>query len=82
SIVTLDTDGVLLGSAEVGSLTQIAANGSRVLAAGGDYMTLYSDTLETLASHSGLVTAKSALLRSDGAVLLCYAYSADVYTFE
>ena len=81
-LVTLGADGAELGSCEIsGDLISLSAIGKQLLAATSDALTLYSQTLEEVSREDTLMTAKQALLRPKGDVLLLSLYSAERFSF-
>ena len=75
---TLGLDGRLLGYAEIErDVTSLSAAGQQVLAMTAAGITVYDRSMEALETHEGLVTAKKAVLRADGAILLLSAYAAE-----
>ena len=55
--------------------------GKQLLSATTDALTLYSQTLEEVSREDMLITAKQALLRPKGDVLLLSLYSAERFGF-
>lgn len=81
-LVTLDQDGNVLGTAETdGDVTSISANGRQLLTTSSGSICLYSQALQLQKSEEVLVTAKRALLRSKGDVLLLSSYFAETFDF-
>lgn len=82
TLVTLDEDGNVLGSVQPESgISALSAAGRRLLAVTSGGISLYSQALEARGSESGLITAKAALLRPKGDVLLLSSYFAQIHTF-
>lgn len=77
-VETVDRSGKLLGSAETDrNVTGLSACGRQLLAMTSGGLTLYGQDMTEQARRDGLVTAKKAILRPDGDVLLMNAYSAE-----
>ncbi|MCM1149451.1 MAG: DUF5711 family protein [Butyricicoccus sp.] len=82
TLVTLDADGKVLGSAEPeGEIIALSAAERKLLAVTAGGMSLYSQALELQDSMETLITAKAALLRPRGDVLLLSSYFAQLYSF-
>ena len=82
TLVTLGADGTELGRCEIsGDLISLSASGKQLLAATTDVLTLYSQALEEVSREDALITAKQALLRPKGDVLLLSLYSAERFSF-
>lgn len=82
TLVTLDGDGNVLGSIEPeGEISVLSASDRRLLAVTAGGLSLYSQELELQKSEETLITAKTALLRPRGDVLLLSSYFAQVYNF-
>ena len=82
ALVTLDRDGSILGSAETdGAVTALSAGSRRLLVATAGSLSLYSSQLELQKREETLVTAKQALLRPKGDVLLLSSYAAEIFAF-
>ena len=79
-LVTLDADGVELGSVDImEEVTDISAAGRYVAALYTDRLVVYNLALEVYASLSGVENAQSVLMRSDGSALLFGAASAQLF---
>ena len=77
-IETVDRDGKLLGYAETGqNVTSLSASGRQLLVMTAGGLTLYGQDMSVLGGRDSLMTAKRAILRPDGDVLLLNAYSAE-----
>lgn len=82
TLVTLSYGGEQLGSCEIsGDLISLSACGKQLLTAASDGLALYSQSLERLAREETLITAKQAILRQKGDVLLLSLYSAERFEF-
>ena len=82
TLVTLDRDGGILGSAETGgAVTALSAGSRRLLTVTAGSLSLYSSQLELQEQEETLVTAKRALLRPKGDVLLLSSYAAEIFAF-
>lgn len=82
SLISVDSSGSALGSAAIsGNLISISANGKQLLACSSGNISLYSNTMELQKSEDTLITAKQALLRQKGDVLLLSSYSAELFDF-
>lgn len=82
ALVTLDADGKQLGSTEPeGEIIALSAAERKLLAVTAGGMSLYSQTLELQDSAETLITAKTALLRPRGDVLLLSSYFAQLFSF-
>lgn len=81
-LLTLDGEGTVLGQCQVeGSLISLSAQGRQVLFAASDGLSLYSQALQRIEYSDELVTAKQALLRPRGDVLLLSSYAAEPFDF-
>lgn len=81
-IETLDRDGRLLGYAETDrDVTSLSALGRQLLAMTSGGLTVYNQDMSVYYSHEGLMTAKKAVLRSGGDILLLSAYAAERLSF-
>ena len=77
-IETLDKDGKLLAYVETDrDVTSLSAAGRQLLAMTAGGLTLYNQDLSVSASREALMTAKKAILRPDGNILLLSSYSAE-----
>ena len=82
TLLTLDSGGTVLGSVPLeGDLISLSARGRQVLYAAADRLELYSQSLQLIESSYELITAKHALLRPKGDVLLLSSYAADPFDF-
>lgn len=82
TLVTLDRDGNILGSTETdGAVTALSAGNRRLLIATAGSLSLYSSQMELQEREETLVTAKQALLRPKGDVLLLSSYAAEIFAF-
>ncbi len=82
TLVTLDAEGKQLGSIEPeGEITALSAAGRKLLAVTAGGLSLYSQELELQKSEETLITAKTALLRPRGDVLLPSSYFAQLFSF-
>jgi hypothetical protein len=80
-LLTLDRAGRLLGSAELGeNVGSLCARGKQLLLMTGGGLTLYSPELAVQQRAEMVVTARRALLRPSG-VLLLSAYAAEPFQF-
>lgn len=82
TLLTLDSEGAVLGNTTLdGDLISLSAQGRQVLYAAADRLELYSQSLQLIESSYELITAKHALLRPKGDVLLLSSYAADPFDF-
>ena len=82
TLLTIDTEGSVLGQSAVeGDLLSLSASGRQLLFTTSGGLTLYSQSMQLLESEETLVTAKKALLRPKGDVLLLSSYSAEPFDF-
>jgi hypothetical protein len=82
TLLTLDARGQTLGSAELDrDVISLSAVGKQVLAMTGDCLALYSQDLTRQSANETLMTAKRAILRPAGDILLLHAYSAERFSF-
>ena len=82
TLLTLDPDGKVLGSTALNSgFTSLSVTGRKILLASPSGLTLFSENLEEEQSREMLFTAKKALLRPKGDVLLLSSYGAEVFSF-
>ena len=80
--IAFSPDGETLGSLRTERVvTSMSVCGKRLLLAGPDGLELYSQTLALQSQRDMLVTAKAALLRPKGDVLLLSSYAAERVTF-
>lgn len=81
-LVTLDAKGEVLGYEEVNrNVTSLCASGKQLLVMTGGDITLYGHDLTRQSSREALMTAKKALLRPKGDVLLLSTYAAEQFGF-
>lgn len=81
-LISLSPDGKVLGSQRTErEIKCLSACGKRLLASGPDGLELYSQQLVLQAQREMLVTAKAALLRPKGDVLLLSSYAAERASF-
>lgn len=79
-LVTLDADGAVLGTAEPeGEISSISASGRQLMTVTSGGISIYSQSLELQKSEEMLITAKCALLRPKGDVLLLSSYFAQLH---
>lgn len=79
TLLTLDAQGSILGSVEPeGEIRSLSASGRRLLTVTAGGLSLYSQSLELQQTDESLITAKAALLRPKGDVLLLSSYFAQV----
>ncbi len=82
TVLTLGRDGTELGRADIGeSVTSLCARGRQLLVMTGGGLTLYGQDMSEQQRREMLITAKRALLRSGGGVLLLSAYAAEPFRF-
>ncbi len=82
TLLTLDADGSVLGSVEPeGEISSLSAAGRQLLTVTAGGLSLYSQSLEAQQADETLITAKAALLRPKGDVLLLSSYFAQLYSF-
>ena len=80
--LTFSPDGETLGSLRTErEISALSVCGKRLLLAGPDGLELYSQALALQSQRDMLVTAKAALLRPKGDVLLLSSYAAERVTF-
>lgn len=81
-LVTLDAAGRVLGTAETErSVTVLSAQGRQLLVMTSGDLSLYNENLVRQYTNETLMTARSALLRPKGDILLLGAYSAERFSF-
>ena len=81
-LVTLDAKGAMLGYTEVNrDVTSMSAQGKQLLVMTGGDITLYGHDLTRQSRREALMTAKKALLRPKGDVLLLSTYAAEQFGF-
>lgn len=79
TLLTFDADGNTLGSVEPeGEIRSLSAAGRQLLTVTAGGLSLYSQSLEQQHNDEALITAKAALLRPRGDVLLLSSYFAQV----
>ena len=79
-LVTVDKDGEVLGSLEVREeILNISASGRYLAVLYTDHLVVYNQELQSYAVLRGTGDARSALMRSDGTVLLLSAGSASLF---
>ena len=82
TLVTLDRSGALLGTLTLErDVLSLSTNGKQLLVMTGGGLTLYDDALVRQYANETLMTARQAILRPNGDILLCYAYSAERFRF-
>lgn len=82
TLATLDRSGALLGTAALErDVVSLSANGKQLLVMTGGGLTLYNDALVRQYANETLMTARQAILRPDGDILLLSAYSAERFRF-
>lgn len=82
TLVTLDRNGGLLGStALTRDVVSLSASAKQLLVMTGGGLTLYNDSLVMQYANEMLMTARRAILRPDGDILLLSAYSAERFRF-
>ena len=82
SLVTLDRNGTVLGTAALErDVLSMSVNGKQLLVMTGGGLTLYDDALVRQYSNETLMTARQAILRPEGDILLCSAYAAERFRF-
>ena len=81
-LVTLGSDGRVLGTAALDrDVISLSASGKQLLVMTGGTLALYSQDLVRQSANETLMTAKRALLRPSGDILLLHAYSAERFSF-
>lgn len=79
---TVDRDGRLLAYADLSrDALSLSAGGKRLLVMTGGGLTVYDQNLKELYQSDALMTAKNALLRADGAILLLGSYAAQKISY-
>ena len=82
TLLTLDGSGRELGSATLErDVISLSAEGKQLLVMTADGLTLYSQELVRQSAVGELMTAKRAILRPAGDILLLHAYSAEKFSF-
>ena len=82
TLVTLDRSGTLLGSLTLErDVVSMSAGGKQLLVMTGGGLTLYDEALVWQYANETLMTARQAILRPNGDILLCSAYAAERFRF-
>ena len=82
TLLTLDGRGAVLGSASLErDVISLSAEGKQLLVMTADSLALYNQELVRQYANETLMTAKCALLRPAGDILLLHAYSAERFSF-
>ncbi len=82
TLLSFSAAGEILGEIQTQrEITSLCANGRRLLVTGPDGLELYSQALQQQQSEDMLITAKRALLRTKGDVLLLSSYAAERFDF-
>ena len=82
TLLTLDGRGQVLGSAELErDVISLSAEGKQLLMMTADSLVLYDQGLVRQYANETLMTAKRAILRPAGDILLLHAYSAERFRF-
>ena len=82
TLLTLGSDGRVQGSAALErDVISLSAVGRQVLVMTGDSLALYNQDLVRQSANETLMTAKRAILRPAGDILLLHAYSAERFSF-
>ena len=82
TLVTLDRSGAVLGQLTLErDVVSLSANGKQLLVMTGGGLTLYDDALVRQYANETLMTARQAILRPAGDILLCSAYAAERFRF-
>ena len=82
TLLTLDGKGGVLGTAALErDVISLSARGKQLLVMTGDSLVLYDQALVRQYANDTLMTAKRAILRSDGDILLLSAYAAERFGF-
>ena len=82
TLLTLDSRGQVLGQAELDrDVISLSAAGKQLLAMTGGSLALYSQDMVRQSANDTLMTAKRAILRPSGDILLLHAYSAERFSF-
>ena len=82
TLLTLDGRGQVLGQAELDrDVISLSAAGKQLLAMTGGSLALYSQDMVRQSANDTLMTAKRAILRPSGDILLLHAYSAERFSF-
>ena len=81
-VETVDRDGRLLAYADLSrDALSLSASGKRLLVMTGGGLTVYDQNLKELYHSDALMTAKDAILRADGAILLLGSFSAQKISY-
>ncbi len=82
TLLTLNGDGHVLGSAALDrDVVSLSAEGKQLLVMTSGSLALYNQELVRQSANETLMTAKRAILRPAGDILLLYAYSAERFSF-
>ena len=82
TLLTFGSDGRVLGSAALDrDVISLSAAGKQLLVMTGGSLALYNQELTLQSANETLMTAKRALLRPSGDILLLHAYSAERFSF-
>ena len=82
TLLTLDSRGQVLGTAELDrDVISLSAVGKQLLVMTGSSLALYNQELVRQSANETLMTAKRAILRPAGDILLLHAYSAEKFSF-
>ena len=82
TLLTLDPRGQELGSASlVRDVISLSTEGKQILVMTADSLALYDQNLVRQYANDTLMTARRALLRPNGDILLLHAYSAERFSF-
>lgn len=82
TLMTLDSRGQVLGTAELDrDVVSMSAVGRQLLVMTGSSLALYNQELVRQSANETLMTAKRAILRPGGDILLLHAYSAEKFSF-
>ena len=82
TLLTFGSDGRVLGSAALDrDVISLSAAGKQLLVMTGGSLALYNQELVLQSANETLMTAKRALLRPSGDILLLHAYSAERFSF-
>lgn len=79
-LVTVDTDGEVLGSLDIREeVLSVSASGRYLAVLYADHLAVYNQDLQPYAALQGTGDARSALMRADGSVLLLSAGTASLF---
>ena len=82
TLVNLGSDGRVLGTAALDrDVISMSAAGRQLLVMTGGELALYSQDLARQSANETLMTARRAILRPAGDILLLHAYSAEKFSF-